>query len=234
MNDVLVAIRQYNEELTEICQEFLVNVPYPIQLLRYVGVEFEQFLFAKVFDLDCRCVVLIDEDCFVFRPESIQELVDHVRGNGYAACGIPDGGVKGNPLRRSPLVPNVFFCIIDLERLRQYLGTAPSIESSDYEPDRVYELPSFLDGTRYNVSNVIEDYYRFFFWMLNHGERIKYLRSKRRSRATVVCDHLDRECAIHAWFARNYQKHGERDRVLNVRCYAVSQLRKSESECLIR
>ena len=224
MSDTLIAIRHYSVELTRICEGFLESLPFPVKYLKHVGHDFEDFMLKDVFDLECERLVLLDEDCFVFRPESVVELLSYMQENEYSACGVPDGGVAGSPLRRSPVVPNLFFCLVDLERLRKYHGQPPPVTLCRYNRRRVYELPSFLDGTRYNFKVLGESYYRFFYWVLGNDERILYLRPRLRGGATVVCDHLDRECAIHAWFARDFERLEDRRRILNVAAHARERL----------
>jgi len=220
MEDVAIYVRCYQKELARKSMKFLERQPYPVKRLTHVGVWFERFLLGRVFNLDCRCVVLIDEDCFVFRPESLPELVEYMRDSGYAACGVPDGGVKGNPLNRSPIVPNLFLCAIDLERLRCYAGKTPYIHECDYDRNRVYELPSFMDGSMHNFKRLWEVYYRFFYWMLAHGERILYLKPHSKLDGSLVEDHLGREFAIHAWFARRFDRPSVRDHILAIWRYA--------------
>ena len=50
-------------------------------------------------------IVHVDEDSFVFRPESIDRLIDYMDTGGYAACGMPDGGVISSVSQSRRLQP---------------------------------------------------------------------------------------------------------------------------------
>src|SRR5262245_40082902 len=54
--------------------------------------------FRELLHLDADFVVNLDEDAFVLEPGRLLGLVKAMGEGGYAACGMPDGGVV--PIRR--------------------------------------------------------------------------------------------------------------------------------------
>src|SRR5262249_25541125 len=73
--------------------------------------------FRELLRLDADWVINLDEDAFVLAPERLAPLVGYMEANGYAACGMPDGGVV--PIRRhNPAACNAFFNVFNLRKVR--------------------------------------------------------------------------------------------------------------------
>jgi hypothetical protein len=64
--------------------------------------------FRELLALDADWVINLDEDVFLLEPERLLALIGVMKEKGYAACGVPDGGVVS--IRAHNLVAcNAFF-----------------------------------------------------------------------------------------------------------------------------
>ena len=117
-----VATRSMNDVLYRVSSDLLglerVCVDNGVCWERYRLTGTDNFgYFRELLRLDADWVINLDEDAFVLDPGRLLGLVRTMEQGGYAACGMPDGGVV--PIRRHhPAACNAFFNIFDLRRVR--------------------------------------------------------------------------------------------------------------------
>jgi len=80
MNDIL-----YNKSMS------FIDLYFP--KVRLQGTSADGYLLDLIMDEETDIVINIDEDAFVYDTSILMNLVDSVIQNGYANCGMPDGGV---------------------------------------------------------------------------------------------------------------------------------------------
>lgn len=164
--------------------------------------------------------ILLDEDAFVLADERLEALVAWTAEHGYAAVGVPDGGVL--PRRtHNPNALNLFFNILDLEAIRgvwdpegcrSWMGrgaemTHPWPPASLLKPDVPYLFDDY------------EPYYCFYFWLADVGLPTGYLDARLHSDGLsgIVLDPDGEPVVIHSWYAREFDTPGPmRDRILDV------------------
>src|SRR5262245_44329154 len=96
---VAIATRSMNEFLYEASGHLLGldGVNAGVRRHRLTGTDSLGY-FRELLRLDADWVVNLDEDAFVLDPARLLGLVKAMAEGGYAACGMPDGGVV--PIRR--------------------------------------------------------------------------------------------------------------------------------------
>jgi hypothetical protein len=123
---------------------------------------------------------------------------------GYAACGMPDGGVV--PIRRhNPSACNVFFNVFDLRRVRPAWADWARVLGLRHRPAYERAAPPFARRTAYRFDD-FEPYYGAFFALLEVGERILYLDAEewRDGVTTLVKTPDGRPLLLHGWYARDW------------------------------
>lgn len=207
---VVIATRSLHEELYRLSDEFLDfgrSEPgrlRPRERHRFVGTDAAGYL-RELAQLDAEWVINLDEDAFVADPRGIISLIEHMEREGYAACGMPDGGVV--PIRRHhPLACNTFFNIFDLRRVRaawanwdQALHASPASEEVD-------DIPEIARRTAWAFDR-FEPYYGAFFSLLEAKEKILYLDAETWDDgiSTILKGPDGRPLLIHCWYSRQWK-----------------------------
>jgi hypothetical protein len=216
---IAICTRTMDESLTEQCKGFLSGLGLKHISIKDTGsvggfVYFERMIIELIgYDW----VVNIDEDAFVFRPESIIELVEYMDKGGYDFCGMPDGNMLWHRLKHR-CIPNAFFNVINLKKLRESLKTK-SIYDYAKRPYTQHRHLLDLDGKvpkEFHHLNKFrhprmsrEAYYPFFVYLLEEKFRPLYLDAREASEAgdniaCALCDHNGVDFLYHAWFGSLY------------------------------
>ena len=198
----VIATRSMTPELYEMA---VAALPLPLKKIPFRGTTAEGYLLGLL-DLDAHWVINIDEDAFVFDPARIMGIFGHMIREGYICCGMPDGGAVDIRIH-NPLVPNPFFNIIHLAEVRSFLNARPLIRDSAYDDSMKMFHPPFAHRTAF-AYDMFEPYYRFFLWMISHGERILYFDARQWEDgiSTILLDHEGAELLIHGWYGRDFHK----------------------------
>ncbi len=193
-----------NDDLFRLSGEFLrFNVAQPSHRVRITGSSAVEY-FRQLSELDADWAINLDEDAFLFDPTALLDLVQQMNERGYAACGMPDGGVV--PIRaHNPVVCNAFFNVFNLRRVRAVWADWGLVCGLRHHSEHEQLIPAFARRTSWAFDN-FEPYYGLFFALLNAGERILYLDAEQwRDEITTVVKHPDgRPLLLHAWYARNW------------------------------
>jgi glycosyltransferase involved in cell wall biosynthesis len=191
--------------------------------VRLTGLDATEY-FRELLQLDADWVVNIDEDAFLIDPAGVLDLIRRMEAQGYAACGLPDGGVV--PIRRhNPVACNACFTVFDLRRLRGLLVDWKQTLEVRYNPRYAEDLPAFARRGRYCFDH-FEPYYGLFFALRESGERILYLDGQEweDGTSTVLLGATGQPLLIHAWYARLWQASMDtRARYRRVMDYASNQ-----------
>ncbi len=160
--------------------------------------------FRELLHIDADWVISIDEDAFVLDPARLRGLVRVLEEGGYAACGMPDGGVV--PIRRhNPAACNAFFNVFDLRRVRRVWQDWDHVRSATHH--RAYEklASSFARRTTFAFDH-FEHYYGAFFSLLDAGERLLYLDAEewRDGVSTLLKDAAGDPLLLHCWYTRHW------------------------------
>jgi hypothetical protein len=151
----------------------------------------------------------LDEDAFVFRPESIQRILDHMEKNGYVCGGMPDGGAVSIRFH-NPVACNPFFLIVHRKALLQAYAEEPDVMSCAWSDEYERYTPSFVreSGLPYAYDQ-FEQYYPFFNWICKSRMPTLYLQAETWSKepegiTTLLQDSDKRPFLLHTWYSREY------------------------------
>jgi GT2 family glycosyltransferase/tetratricopeptide (TPR) repeat protein/SAM-dependent methyltransferase len=196
---IVLASRSMNEELLRLSGEFLA----PTRLERHAvtGADSTDY-FRALRGLDADWVINVDEDAFLLQPCRLLDLVAHMEAGGYAACGMPDGGVV--PIRyHNPVACNAFFNVFDLRRVRPAWEDWQRVLRAGHRPEYERLVPPFATRTAYAFDE-FQRYYCVFFALLEAGERILYLDADewRDGVSTLLKDPAGEPLLLHCWYSR--------------------------------
>ena len=176
---------------------------------------------GAIYDFDW--MIYVDEDCFITNPSAVEELLEYQVSNGYACCGMPDGGVV-SIRARNPVSINPFFMIMNLGEIRKRYNS-DQVMGSRYGGDLDQYIPKAL--MKPNIGTLFdnyEGYYRLFFWLLRNGFKLLYLDAEEYSgdqTTAMLKNHKGEVLAYHTWYARMWnrdQKHTQRIRGVIKHC----------------
>ena len=160
--------------------------------------------FRELIALDTEWVINLDEDAFLLDPQAILGLIQQMEKQGYAACGMPDGGVV-SIRSHHPAVCNAFFNIFDIRRVRRACADWNRVCTLRHRREYERFAPSFARRTPFAFDD-FEPYYCVFFALLEAGERILYLSAEQwQDGVTTVVNLPDgKPLLMHAWYAREW------------------------------
>lgn len=220
LDDATVIVTSAGGPLLEVALSFL-DSSWPIYVIDGAdGCYGLPALRHAVERVPARWGILLDEDAFVIDNERLSRLVAWADENGYAAVGVPDGGVFGRRTH-NPNALNLFFNVLDLEAIRRvwnpsecrgWMGrgsemTRPWPPATLLKPDVPYRFDDY------------EPYYCFYFWLETTGLATGYLDARQHSDglSAVVLDQVGDPVLVHSWYAREFDTPGAmRDRILDV------------------
>jgi hypothetical protein len=206
---VAFATRSLHEELYRLSGEFLPAAGTGSPELeftgrvRLTGTDAAGY-FRELARLDADWVVSLDEDAFLLDADALLRLIRTMDAQGFAACGMPDGGVV--PIRHhNPVACNACFTVFDLRRVRAVWHDWDRVLSARHSPDYERALPDFARRTAYAFDH-FERYYGVFFALLEAGERILYLDAEewRDGTSTVLKAPDGRPLLLHCWYGRDW------------------------------
>jgi glycosyltransferase involved in cell wall biosynthesis/Flp pilus assembly protein TadD len=160
--------------------------------------------FRELLRLDADWVINLDEDAFVLDPGRLLGLVRALEAGGYAACGMPDGGVV--PIRRhNPAACNAFFNVFDLRRVRPVWQDWPRVVTATHRPEYERHVAPFARRSVFAFDH-FERYYGAFFALLAAGERLLYLDAEewRDGVSTLLKDAAGEPLLLHCWYTRHW------------------------------
>lgn len=198
MNDVLY---RWSGELLRLDGAGLGPVEW--QRHRVMGTDSLNY-FRSLLTLDADWVVNLDEDAFLLDPRRLLGLIRHMAEGGYAACGMPDGGVV-SMRRHHPAVCNAFFSVFDLRRVRIAWQDWDRVLSAKLRPEHEQVVAPFARrGTL--AFDHFERYYGIFFRLLDAGERILYLDAEewQDGISTLLKDREGEPLLLHCWYSRHW------------------------------
>lgn len=206
MTNVLIATRSTDEALYDLSGA-LINLPF--ERKRLVGLDADEY-FYRLVELDAEWVINLDEDVFLSDPQKILGLLSFMKKSGYVCCGVPDGGVISIRYH-NPLVPNAFFCILNITEIRKRFDLE-AIKRTSFSDRLKQQTPFHLLKNEAYAYDEFEPYYPFFFWILSWG-KILYLDAVqwiRDQTTTIATDHQKQPFLFHCWYARDYENQKQR------------------------
>lgn len=146
----------------------------------------------------------IDEDCFIFRPQAIVEMMEYMDKNNIGILGVPEKGVSCNR-HSSEEYTCTFFIIYNLNIIRNIPIDEKAIQSIVIPP-----LPQY------------EDHWKSILWLQNHGAKRHLLTGNDHTDivSTILNDLHGEPFLLHTWFARDFTSPQNRQRIQKAYEYA--------------
>jgi hypothetical protein len=206
---IVFATRSMNDSLFSVCHELLAleqlrqRYGLNVRHQRITGADSVGY-FRDLLNLDADWVVNLDEDVFAVEPEGIIELIPYMQENGFAACGVPDGGVI-TIRQHNPVACNAFFNVMDVRRVRGAWHHWEQVVASKHRPEFEQTVPDFAKRTPFAFDH-FEPYYGVFFALLDAGERILYLHAEewQDGMTTLVKSISGEPLLLHGWYSRTW------------------------------
>ena len=204
MSNVRIYTRSMSDQLYWKAASFMPDESV-IPRTRVLGSTALGFLLDAIADPSADIVVSIDEDAYLTDPDRLFALIDRVRSDGVALCGMPDGGVC--PHRYfNPRSINPFFAIINSAMIRE------SIASREFEGQDV-ESTGLLDGHprnllrhRYQLGEH-EPFDQLLVWIAENYPTLYLDASEHADGLTTVLQDPDSNpFLLHTWFTREYMR----------------------------
>ena len=192
--------RNLSDELLQLCRSLL---PEAAPHYGVKGTAADVYLYSLL-SFDADWVVNLDEDAFLFDAQALERLQQHMAAEGFACCGMPDGGVVSMRYH-NPLVPNPFFNVINTARLRRNFSLE-AVWSVKWRDEWKSLAPANLLRSQH-AFDCFECYYQFFFWMLEQNLRILYLDAytwEEDGTSTILRNHEGSPFLLHCWYGRQY------------------------------
>ena len=159
--------------------------------------------YKAMFDYEYDISIVIDEDCFISRPQSILDMAEYMIREKIGYAGMPEVGVSSHRTKHADnnlKAMNSFFIMFN----PKVLGPA---------------LPFLVD---LNYKRQHEIYWQIFEFLYDQG--IKRHEFHGRDHAdnisTILTDVNDKDFILHTWYARNCDANdnpecpGNKDRIL--------------------
>lgn len=206
---IVVATRSLVQELSSLSGEFLArevqtsDKTYRFERHLIQGAEACSY-FRELLQFDADWIVSLDEDAFLLDPIELCRTIEFMDRCGYAACGMPDGGVV--PIRQhNPAACNGFFNIFDMRRVRPIWQDFDVASRSPFRSDFTEFIPEFARRSFAQFDN-FEPYYGLFFALLNRQERLLYLDADEccDGISTLLRSPSGAPFLLHAWYAREW------------------------------
>lgn len=206
---VAVATRSLVPELFQLSDEFLF-VDRKAQIDDYI---FERYqvvgtdacgYFRKLTELEADWIINVDEDAFVLDVRELSEMIRFMDRCGYAACGMPDGGVV-SIRQHNPVACNAFLNIFDMRRVRPIWSDWPRAKQCSFRPQFEAMVPDCARRTP-AIFDTFEPYYGLFFSLIEQHQSILYLdaREWRDGISTLLLAPSGVPLALHSWYAREW------------------------------
>ncbi|OWK38135.1 Exopolysaccharide biosynthesis glycosyltransferase EpsF [Fimbriiglobus ruber] len=170
---VVVATRSTSDDLYQLSGEFLrFDTGGPTHRVRITGADATEY-FRQLAALDANWVVNVAEDAFLLDPPGLMDLICRMDAGGYAACGVPDGGVIPGH-RHNPVACSALFNVFDLRRVGPVWADWDRVRNLRHRPEFERAVAPFANRTAFQFDN-FWPYYGVFFSLLEAGEKILYL-----------------------------------------------------------
>ena len=201
---LLFSVLGMHPELTDMCVEFLKNIPAEIRIEKSGSLTFNAV--ASRFYYGADFTIGIDEDCFVFNPSELMKTIEYMKREGFAYAGMPEGGVSKNRLH-DPKYTNSFFTIQNMELINPFMDELSQCDKMKY----------FGSG---------ESYWSLFEMLDSKG--LKRMALDGRDHfvdpiTTVLRGVNGLDMLYHTWFARKYEE--QRGRISKIYLEAKERLK---------
>lgn len=181
-------------------------------------------------------VILLDEDFFLTDTDELFSLLSYMKDNEYHVCGMPDGGVV-NIRHHNPVAINPFFCIININKVRN-IYSAKEVKKAIFDDDLMTYLPKHLIKTPYDIDG-FEKYYKLFFFLLRNNINFLYLDAESANKvdkkldatSTAIKSHDGAVIGFHSWYARQWREHEQR--INNLITYCENNKKVESQELLL-
>ncbi len=206
---VAIATRSMNDYLYQVSgwllglEQLAVRFGAPVERRRITGTDNVGY-FRKLLEIEADWVISTDEDAFLLSPDRLAELIALMDREGYAACGMPDGGVV--KIRyHNPVGCNAFFNVFDLRKVRPAWQDWAAVLATTHRPEYQCLAPAFACRTPYAFDH-FQAYYSVFFRLIEAGERLLYLdaREWQDGVSTLLEDPSGEPLLLHCWYTRNW------------------------------
>jgi hypothetical protein len=171
------------------------------------GIDSIDFMFKKLKKKNYEWVIMVDEDVFFHDGDLVFEVINQMKENNIAICGVRDGGVIKHRAF-NPESINTFFSIINFKKILEKYDFKKIKTYQRYIPE-LYAEKSFKQlKYDFEIESVKEYYYCFYFWPHMNNFKFLYLDALNPvgddEVGNLILSPSGKTIAFHSWYARAY------------------------------
>jgi hypothetical protein len=151
-------------------------------------------------------IVNIDDDVFIPEWNVIQELIDHMKTNGYEYCGMPDGGVCPHR-NHSWMACNTYFNVFHISSIKNKLVEKTILDNFSYPENLEYLKPDFVSSSF--VHDYFEPYYNLFYWLMTSCKGLFLDAASHTDGITSILLWNNKTIAYKTWYKDSYQRNSQ-------------------------
>jgi hypothetical protein len=203
--NAVIVTRHSNQKLYEFSSSLLTSFPYP--KIKMVNTTATGYIIS-VLQLPYDYAINIDDDAFVSRPESIEEIIQYMDDHNYDYCGVSDGGnttIRGHV---NPCSMNPFFNVFNLKNIRQKINVKQPM-GIHFDPALKERVPArFKTRNDLEWAPYQEEYYPVFFHLLRDCNALfldaTTMTANDDNITSLAYDINERLFLYHTWYSRKY------------------------------
>ncbi len=183
------------------------------------GLNSIEYMFKVLKKSNYDWIIMADEDVFFKDAESVFELIDYMNSNNLHVSGVRDGGVIKHRFH-NPNSINTFFSVLNFGKIKQHFDINEIRKHQRIFPEIIVD-PITLSSFKYNydLNNLKEPYYCFYFWLRLNKFNFLYLDTNnpvgKDEVANEVLSHKGEIIAMHSWYARAYEVYDDQTNRIN-------------------
>lgn len=202
---MIITTRGLNGELYNRMVEFLPDMVLKYRLCGMDGDNGSIDYLHSILQTDEEWVVNIDEDCFVYDWDMIEQIIIHMRRNNLHYAGMPDGGVCSTRAR-SWVTMNPFFNIFHVSEIQKGYKkhNREFIDKCEISYGVDYHKPNYIKG-KFDHS-LISPFNGLFNWLYDYYNPLFLdARDHPDGISTELVDPSGGEgFCLHSWYSREY------------------------------
>ena len=188
-----IVTRSANDKLYKIAKSFWSNENTFIQCKQFAGFSGALEYLLHLFEGNTYngFIVNCDEDFFLTNESLVDAIIEQMKIDGYAYCGVPDGGVISHR-NKSVFNVNPFFNVFNVDLIKTKFASFNN--SKQFEYGNQVEKNANLD----------EPFAGFFYWLHLNFKHANFTNIESTDGISTIIKINDKPMGIHSWYSRHY------------------------------